>query len=432
MAATNLYAPEAERTILGALLKKNVLMPEAAASLRPQDFGSKRERLIYGHMIELWEAGGAIDELTLAHSMSQPGELQKSGGVAYLSELADSPRRASLAPYIEIVRERARRRELIRLCELTQQHASDLTQPLAESLESLREGVLAIESNSTKVVPQHVAQFTDQAINEWERLQNQPTELAGLTTGIGAIDKATTGIRPAELWVVGGAPGEGKSAIAITAALENARRDIPVAIFSVEMTRDQVLHRMWAQCGGISYARIRTPKWTGKEDSQRIKNAACEVGKMPIYIDGSSSLSIRELVARGRLLVQRHGVKLIVVDYIQLIRAQGQDERQRVSTISDSLRELAKEAAPVLALSQLARPKDRSLKLRPNKYWLKESGALEADAHVILLVFRPRDKHDQPNGADELIIAKQRNGPIGIEPVEFDEHLLRYRERCLG
>ena len=427
-----LYAPEAERAILGGILKKNALMPEAVAALHSQDFGAERERLIYAHMLELWEAASIIDELTMAHAMREAGHLQKVGGVAYLSELADTPRRASLAPYIEIVRERAQRRELIQLCELIQQRASDPAQSLAESLESFREGVLHLESNIVRAIPPHVAQITNQALNEWQELRDRVEELAGLTTGIGAIDRASTGIRPGEFWVVGGAPGEGKSAIAITMALENARSDFPVAIFSLEMTRNQVLHRLWAQYGAISYARIRTPKSTGDKESERIGQVACEVGKLPIFIDDSTSLSIRELAARARLLVQRHGVKLIVVDYIQLLRAPGQDERQRVTVISNSLRELAKEAAPVLALSQLARPKDRSLKLRPNKYWLKESGALEADAHTILLVFRPRDKHDQPNGNDELIIAKQRNGPIGTEPVEFDENLLRYRERCLG
>jgi replicative DNA helicase len=177
----SLYAQDAECAVLGGILRNTQLMAEAIAALRPQDFSGPRERLIYSRMIELWEAGSAIDELTIRHSMNQPGELQKAGGVAFLSDLADSVKRSTLEPYIAIVRQRARRRELTRLCEVTQHRASDLTRPLAESVESLREGVLEIESNNTKLIPQHVAQFTDQAINEWEGLQNQPTDLAGLT-----------------------------------------------------------------------------------------------------------------------------------------------------------------------------------------------------------------------------------------------------------
>jgi replicative DNA helicase len=163
---------------------------------------------------------------------------------------------------------------------------------------------------------------------------------------------------------------------------------------------------------------------------KRLQQVMCEVGKLPIFIDDSSSLSMREMVARARLLTTRHHIGLIVVDYIQLIEAVGRDERQRISAVSNSLRALAKEGVPIMALSQMTRPHDRNLSRRPTKFDLKESGSLEADAHTVLLIFQPVADTNLPQADKaEIIIAKQRNGPLSIEPVEFDERYLLFRER---
>jgi replicative DNA helicase len=244
------------------------------------------------------------------------------------------------------------------------------------------------------------------------------------------VDLVTTGIRQGEFWVVGGRPGEGKSAIAMKAVLDNARRDVPVALFSPEMDRHQVLTRFWVQYGEIPFDKLRNPRRLTDAEMKRLQQIMFQVGKLPIFIDDSGTLSIREIVARARLLVSRHGIALIVVDYLQLIHAEGRDERQRISTISNALRALAKEGVPVLALSQMTRPHDRNLNRRPCKFDLKESGSLEADAHTVLLIFQPVSDTNlpQPDQA-EIIVAKQRNGPLSIEPVEFDGRYLLFRER---
>ena len=196
------------------------------------------------------------------------------------------------------------------------------------------------------------------------------------------------------------------------------------------MDRYQILTRLWAQYGEVPFERLRNPKRLTDAEMKRLQQVMCEVGKLPIFIDDSSSLSMREMVARARLLTTRHHIGLIVVDYIQLIEAVGRDERQRISAVSNSLRALAKEGVPIMALSQMTRPHDRNLSRRPTKFDLKESGSLEADAHTVLLIFQPVADTNLPQADKaEIIIAKQRNGPLSIEPVEFDERYLLFRER---
>lgn len=262
------------------------------------------------------------------------------------------------------------------------------------------------------------------------RLRTKEADLPGLTTGIATLDMVTTGIRRGEFWVVGGRPGEGKSAVAMKAILDNARREVPVALFTPEMDRHQALTRLWAQHGEVPYERLRNPQRLSDSDMKRLQQIMFEVGKLPIFIDDSSTVSIREIVARSGLLASRHQIGLIVVDYLQLIAAEGRDERQRISLISNSLRALAKESAPVLALSQMTRPHDRNLNRRPTKFDLKESGALEADADTVLLIFQPVADTNIPQADQaEIIVAKQRNGPLSIEPVQFDGRYLIFRER---
>ncbi len=424
-------ALDAERALLGGVIKNNVCMAEVVDLVRPSDFSVSTHRIIFTRMAELWESGRPIEEVTLTHAMSAPGEIQQVGGVAYLTSLTDNVmKRDSIAHYAEIIREKARLRELIHACDLGVSLGVANDQTAASCLDQVQNALLQIEADIQKQPVAHIAQVSDEVFLGIEKLRAKSTDCPGLSTGIATVDLVTTGIRHGEFWVVGGRPGEGKSAIALRAALENVRRNVPVALFSPEMDRHQILTRLWAQHGEVPFDKLRNPRRLTDVEMKRLQQIMFEVGKLPIFIDDSSSLSIREIVARARLLVSRHQIGLIIVDYLQLITAEGRDERQRVSLISNSLRALAKEGAPVLALSQMTRPHDRNLNRRPTKFDLKESGSLEADAHTVLLIFQPVDDTNLPQADQaEIIIAKQRNGPLSIEPVWFDGRYLLFRDR---
>jgi replicative DNA helicase len=434
-----LFAPDAERAVLGAILGTNEHMAEAISFLRPEDFSAERERIIYAHCWDLWDSSQPIDEMTLAHSMTAPGELQKVGGVAYLSELADLPKRSSITRYIDLILDRAKRRKVLSICELGESTARDLAE--TDYLGELRDRLLELDAAYEKPTIQHVRQFSDAALLELEAERNRERDLPGLTFTIRELDVATTGIRDGQLVILGGRSGEGKSAFAMQIALKNAIDGVPVGIFSLELTREQILHRMWAQYSHfwlasnglrihepVAFQKIRDPKVLTDAEWTVLTKFKTEVDDLPIYIDATSSLSIRQLVARAQLMVRRHRVGLIVVDYLQIVDAPGDNERERLTKISNALRALAKEGVPVLALSQLSRPKDPNA--RPNKYSLKESGSLEADAHLVLLIYRPTDEEGGSQSADgEILIAKQRSGPVGSEPVKFESTMLVFTER---
>lgn len=434
-----LFAPDAERAILGAIFASNEHMAEAISCLRPEDFSAERERILYAHCWNLWDSSQPIDEMTLAHAMTAPGELQKVGGVAYLAELADLPKRSSIKRYIDLILDCAKRRKLLSICELGESVARDPAEP--DCLGDLRDRLLQLDAAYEKPSIQHVRQFSDGALAELDAERKRERQLPGLTFTIKALDIATTGIRDGQLIILGGRSGEGKSAFATQIALKNAIDGVPVGIFSLELTREQNLQRMWAQYAhfwlasnglrileSVPFQKIRDPKPLTDSEWMDLTTLKRHVDELPIYIDATSSLSIRQLVARSQLMVRRHGVGLIVVDYLQIVDAPGDNERERLTKISNALRALAKQGVPVLALSQLSRPKDPNA--RPNKYSLKESGSLEADAHVVLLIYRPTDDEGGSQSEDgEILIAKQRSGPVGSEAVKFDSKMLVFTER---
>jgi replicative DNA helicase len=256
-------------------------------------------------------------------------------------------------------------------------------------------------------------------------------ELIGLPTSIEALDLATTGIRSGELWLVAGRTGDGKTALALQIAATNCRSGIPTGFFSIEMSKDDLLQRLWSHEGRIPFQSIRNPRGIAPEMRAHIKRAMAEVGMWPLFVVEDGSLSIQRLTTKARLMIRQEKIRLLIIDYVQLVSAPAKDERERLTKISNQLRALAKETGvPIVAISQLNRPRDGNQNARPNKFSLKESGNLENDAHVILLTYRPVDEYGQPTGEDELIIAKQRHGPVSNERVFFEPKTLTFYERC--
>lgn len=253
--------------------------------------------------------------------------------------------------------------------------------------------------------------------------------LIGLPTGIAGLDEATTGLRPRELWIAGALPGRGKTALGAQIALTNAGRGTPVAFFSLEMSREQLGERFLSNESRVSASRVRNPRYIEGPQWLSLMQCVSTLEQYPLYVDDSNSLSIETLSARAKLYVRRFGCRLVIVDYLRLVQASGDQIRERVGNVAEGLRQLAKsEDISVLALSQLSRPKDGDINSRPNLLQLKESGDIEASAHTVLLIYMPMS-NDDPTGKDEIIIGKSRNGPMGSVPVFFSRDRLKFFSR---
>jgi replicative DNA helicase len=422
---------DAERSILGAIMLDSKAYDEAAAlGLTAGDMSLDSHRHIYSAIQALAEAGHPIDTVTLPAELDRRKELEAVGDYGYISGLLDGvPDRPSIRHYVKIVREKAGQRKLVHSCNATMAAIGDGCSS-QEAIEGLVESILQIQTGSDEAPAQRVVSFTDQVYNEWEKLADGSGDLIGLATSPDCLDLATTGIRKGELWLVGGRTGDGKTALALQIAATNCRQDIPVAMFSLEMAEGDLLQRLWSHEGKIPFQCIRYPRQLSSDIRGGIKQAMVRVGQWPLFVVEDSSLSIQKLLAKARLLIRQEKVQLVIVDYVQLISAPARDEKERLTKVSNALRALAKDTGvPVVAICQLSQPKDGSLNARPNKFHLKESGSQENDSHVIILAYRPVDEFGNPTGDDELIIAKQRHGPVSNERVYFDSKTLTFYER---
>jgi replicative DNA helicase len=420
-----------ERSILGAILETNAEAYDVAAQhgLTPEDFFPQSNRMIYSAMVEMGEAGEAIDIITLAGKLRDRGQLS-TVGEAYLADLVGGVvyDRKSLAAYVKRVRDASDRRKLISACQATMAHAADSGARAQECLDLLHDNVLQIQAGSADTPTERIAGPNDYP--EWDALASRGQTLIGLTTGISCLDGNTTGIRPEELWIVGGRTGDGKTSLAVQITAANCKEGIPILIFSLEMSRQELVHRLWAQESSVPFWKIRNPAHIGRDDKERIRRATEEISSWPLWVNDAGSLTVQKLCSLARIAIRQHKIRLICVDYVQLISCPARDERERITKVSNALRVLAKTTGvPVLAVSQLSRPRDGDANRRPNRFSLKESGSLENDAHVILLTYRPTNQYDQPTREDELIIAKQRHGPVGIESVYFKPEALKFYER---
>lgn len=421
----------AETSVLGAILLDNGAFDEAAAlGLTASEMSIDSNRRIYAAMQRLLDSGRPVDVVTLPEELSIRRELAAVGDYGYISGLLDGvPDRPSIRHYVRIVREKSAQRKFVHACDAGIRSIIGGVSS-KEAIEELGERLLEIQTGSDDAPAERVIAFTDAAFADWEKFANTGQELFGLTTSLDSVDVATTGIRNGELWFIGGRAGDGKTALSLAMAAANCRMEIPVAIFSVEMRKDQLLQRLWSIEGQIPFQYIRNPRNLNAETRKRVQSAMTSVGRWPLFVVEDGSISLQKLIAKARLLIRREKIRLIVVDYVQIISAPARDEKDRLTKISNSLRALAKDTGvPVVAISQLGRPKNGELNARPNKFSLKESGSLENDAHVILMTYRPVDEFNKPTGKDELIIAKQRHGPLSNERVHFESKTLTFRER---
>jgi replicative DNA helicase len=425
---------EAERSVLGGIvLDANAYEEAAARGLTESDFALDSNRRIYRRMIELAESSRPIDTITLVEELERHKELEAVGGVGYVSGLMDGvPDRPSIRHYVDIVREKSKLRKLMQACNASIDAISEGSSS-RECIGDLSESLLQIQTGSDDAPAERVLKFTDAVYGDWQRLADGSDDLVGLTTGIESVDLVTTGIRPGETWAIGGRTGDGKTSLALQIAAANCRRGVAVGYFSIEMSKSELLQRLWCHEGKINFGYIRNPRCASREVRAQLPQAVKTVGLWPLYVAEDSSLSLQKLVAKARLLIRQEKLGLLVVDYVQLISANAPNERERITKISSQIRALAKDSGvPIVAISQLNRPKDRNLNERPNKFSMKESGSLENDANTILLIYRPMDDFGRPTGDDEIVIAKQRSGPVSNEKVRFDSKTMTFFERTTG
>ena len=425
---------EAERSVLGGIvLDANAYEEAAARGLTESDFALDSNRRIYRRMIELAESSRPIDTITLVEELERHKELEAVGGVGYVSGLMDGvPDRPSIRHYVDIVREKSKLRKLMQACNASIDAISEGSSS-RECIGDLSESLLQIQTGSDAAPAERVLKFTDAVYGDWQRLADGSDDLVGLTTGIESVDLVTTGIRPGETWAIGGRTGDGKTSLALQIAAANCRRGVAVGYFSIEMSKSELLQRLWCHEGKINFGYIRNPRCASREVRAQLPQAVKTVGLWPLYVAEDSSLSLQKLVAKARLLIRQEKLGLLVVDYVQLISANAPNERERITKISSQIRALAKDSGvPIVAISQLNRPKDRNLNERPNKFSMKESGSLENDANTILLIYRPMDDFGRPTGDDEIVIAKQRSGPVSNEKVRFDSKTMTFFERTTG
>jgi replicative DNA helicase len=423
------HSIQAEQSLLGGLMLDNSTWDKIADQVNERDFYRKEHRLIFHAVTRLAEDDQPFDVVTLAETLERREELKEAGGLAYLGAVAkDTPSAANILAYAKIVRENAVKRRLISVgTSIADSAFRPEGRSSAELLDDAERHVFEIADQMSRVSGgfQPIKTLLSQAVNRIETLFERDEPITGLATGFSDFDMMTSGLQHSDLIIIAGRPSMGKTTYAINIAEHVAikgRR--PVAVFSMEMPGDSLAMRMMSSLGRIDQHRVRTGRL---EDDEwpRLTSAVSILAEAPLFIDDTPALSPTELRARARRLKREQGdLGMIVIDYLQLMQAPGEGENRatEISAISRSLKSLAKELdVPVVALSQL----NRSLEQRPNKRPvmsdLRESGAIEQDADLIVFIYRDEVyNEDSPDkGIAEIIIGKQRNGPIGTVRLTF-------------
>ena len=420
---------EAERSILGAILLDNLAYNQAAEHLKPEDFLLDSHRRIYSRMMDLAESSRAIDHLTLAEELQRHAEFEPIGGYAYISGLLDGvPDRPSIEHYIKIVRDKAMLRGIISISTAAIARASDQSDLAEDVLNDTEAQIFQLSEKRIGRGFMGVQEIVRESFGSTDALLQRGQRITGLATHFDELDAITCGLQRSDLVIIAARPSMGKTAFAMNIAENAAIEDQKtVAVFSLEMSKEALLQRMLCSVAKVDSHRFRTGSlW--QDDTRKVQRAMEKLAQAPIFIDDTPGIAVGEMRAKARRLKQSKGaLDLIVVDYLQLMSGGGkryENRTQEVSAISRGLKALAKElAVPVVALSQLSRaPESRGGDHRPQLSDLRESGSIEQDADIVMFIFHEEVyKQDDPDleGKAELIIGKQRNGPIGRVNLAF-------------
>jgi len=428
-------ALEIERAVLGVVLLNELAYHElVGAGLRAEYFFFKSNRRIYGHMVRLITSNRPVDTITLIEELERHKDLCAVGDVGYISSLIEGVPDCANGPhireYVAILAERYMRRQVITLADRLEDCAQDPSDPIRGTVSFATDDLLRLQGENTKAPAGLVRESTAGVLAEISELMYVERPVIGIPYGIQDLDDPTTGLRVGEITTVGGFPGSAKTAFALNICRTAAKAGYPVAFFSLEMTKEQLILRLFAQESDINYSKLRNPKNLFREERRQLDFWKEHIDALPLLIDDQAR-TIEEIVPRAHLYARKHGIKLIAIDYLQLIEAPGDKEYDKVSAASDAIWWLEKSTqVPILLLSQLSRPDGkRGPAQLPTLHMLRSSGKIEQNAHNVLLLHRGYDDEGAPTGEDLVIIAKQRAGLVGRVKARFNGPSQRWEDR---
>jgi replicative DNA helicase len=429
---------EAEQSVLGGILIENSAINKVTEILDVNDFYRDAHRKIFNALIDLSERDEPADLITLTNELRKKDQLDAVGGASYLASLIDSvPTAANIEYYAKIVKEKAILRKLIETStEIITQSYEDRGD-VESFLDDAERAIFEISERRVKPSFYPIKDIVKESFRTIEKLYEKKELITGVPSGFKELDRMTAGFQPSDLIIVAGRPSMGKTAFCLNCAQYAAiEKGVPVAFFSLEMSKEQLVIRMLCSEARVEGTRLRTG-FLSESDWPRLTLAAGNLSDAPIFIDDTPALSILELRAKSRRLKSEHGLSMIIIDYLQLMkgRMKAESRQQEISEISRSLKALAKELnVPVIAVSQLSRKTEERHGNRPQLSDLRESGAIEQDADVILFLFREEvyNRTEENKGKAEVIIGKQRNGPTGKVDLAFLDKFTTFKELYKG
>src|SRR5205809_1356272 len=433
---------EAERSVLGAILLHNAAFNLAAEVIDSADFFRDAHRRIFDKMVKRYEGGDAIDLVTLKEELGRSSELDEVGGPAYITALVDGvPRSTNVEHYARIIKEKAALRNLIFSANKILATAYEAEEDADVILDQAERSIFKIADDKVRDGFVSLRDLEQGTLDTIEKLHSRKELVTGVPTGFTDLDEMTSGLQPSDLVIVAARPSMGKTSLVINVAQHvGTKTDMTVGIFSLEMSKEQLFLRMLTAEARIDAHRLRGG-FLGEKDWGRLSAAIGTLSESKIFIDDSPSIGVLEMRAKCRRLAAEHGLNLVIVDYNQLMQGRGRFENRtlELASISRSLKSLAKElSVPIIVLSQLSRAPESRADHRPQLSDLRESGALEQDADVVIFIYREDqyvDRSQPPTDAQgiaELTAGKQRNGPTGVVKLAFIREFTRFENLAVG
>jgi replicative DNA helicase len=431
---------EAEQSVLGGVLIENGAIHKVMEVLTPDDFYREAHQKIYNSLLDLSERDEPADLITLTNELRKRDQLDSIGGASYVASLIDTiPTAANIGYYARIIKEKSILRKLIETAtDIVTQGYQD-REDVEGLLDEAERAIFQIAENRVRPSFYPIREIVKSSFKTLEKLYEKKELVTGIPSGFKDLDLMTAGFQPSDLIIVAGRPSMGKTALCLNIAQYAAiEKKVPVAIFSLEMSKEQLVLRMLCSEARVEGTRIRTG-FLSESDWPKLTLAAGNLSDAPIFIDDTAALTILELRAKARRLKGEHGLGMLVVDYLQLMRGRTmiENRQQEISEISRSLKALAKELnLPVIAVSQLSRRSESREDKRPQMSDLRESGAIEQDADLILFIYRDevynRSEENPNRGKAEVIIGKQRNGPTGRIELAFLDKFTMFKDLYTG
>jgi len=426
------HSDEAERTVLGALMLDKDAIIKVADMLHVGDFYKEAHNVIYEAMLSLYEKSDPLDVLSISNELEEQNKIDSIGGATYLASLVSGIASASnITYYAKIIQKKSVLRKLIGAAAQIGEMGYDESEDVEKTLDDAEQLLFGISEKSLKQEFTPIKTILGDAFDRLDDLHKNKGEMRGVPTGFLDLDDLLSGLQKSDLIILAARPSVGKTSLALDIARQSATlANVPVGIFSLEMSADQLVDRMIAAEGNVDLWRLRTGNLKDS-DFVEINNTMGKLSEAPIFIDDTSSANIMEMRTMARRLQAEHDLGLIIIDYLQLMEGRSNESRvQEISEISRGLKMLAKELnIPILALSQLSRAVESRPDQRPKLSDLRESGSIEQDADVVMFIYREdRVNPDTENkGIAEVIVAKHRNGPVGIKQLYFHEECASYK-----